>query len=76
MLAELNALITANNYAFREKTMSTPLEVLVESADGKHYSGYDQFFNKVVIESNEDISGDWITLEHYEVHNEYNMAKF
>ena len=50
-MAELNALITANNYAFREKTMSTPLEVLVESADGKHYSGYDQFFKKVVIKA-------------------------
>ena len=75
-MAELNALITANNYAFREKMVSTPLDVLVESGDGKQYSGYDQFFNKVIIESNEDISGDWITLEHYEVHDEYNMAKF
>ena len=75
-MAELNALITANNYAFREKTASTPLEVLIESGDGKQYSGYDQFFNKVIIESNEDITGDWITLEHYEVHDEYNMAQF
>lgn len=75
-MAELNALITANNHTFREKMVSIPLEVLVESGDGKHYSGYDQFFNKMIIESNEDISGDWITLEHYEVHDEYNMAKF
>jgi threonylcarbamoyladenosine tRNA methylthiotransferase MtaB len=49
---------------------------LVESGEGKHYTGYDQFYNKIVIQSNEDISGDWITLEHYEVHDEYNMAKF
>jgi len=75
-MAELNALITANNHAFREKMVSIPLDVLVESGDGKQYSGYDQFYNKVIIESNEDISGDWITLEHYEVHDEYNMAKF
>lgn len=75
-MSELNTLITANNYLFRKKMVSTPLDVLVESGDGKQYSGYDQFFNKVIIESNEDISGDWITLEHYEVHDEYNMAKF
>lgn len=75
-MAELNAVISANNHAFREKMAATPLEVLVESGDGKQYSGYDQFFNKVLIESNEDISGDWITLEHYEVHDEYNMAQF
>jgi len=75
-MAELNALITANNHAFREKMVSIPLDVLVESGDGKQYSGYDQFFNKVIIESNEDISGDWITLEHYEVYDEYNMAQF
>lgn len=75
-MSELNLLITSNNLAFREKMASTPLEVLVESGDGKHYNGYDQFFNKVMIESDEDISGDWITLEHYEVHDEHNMAKF
>jgi len=75
-MVELNALISANNRTFREKKGSIPLEILVESGEGKQYSGYDQFFNKVIIESNEDISGDWITLEHYEVHDEYNMAKF
>ncbi|MFZ2890254.1 tRNA (N(6)-L-threonylcarbamoyladenosine(37)-C(2))-methylthiotransferase MtaB [Sulfuricurvum sp.] len=75
-MAELNALINANNHVFREKMASIPLEVLVESNDSKYFSGYDQFFNKVIIESNEDITGDWITLEHYEVHDEYNMANF
>jgi len=75
-MMELNALIKSNNRQFREKMKPIALEVLIESADGKHYSGYDQFFNTIMIESDEDISGDWITLEEYEVHDEYNMAKF
>jgi tRNA A37 methylthiotransferase MiaB len=75
-MSELNALIESNNRAFRQKMASTPLEVLVESAEETGYMGYDQFYNKVIIQSSEDISGDWITLENYEVHDEYNMAKF
>lgn len=75
-MAELNSLIETNNRYFREEMKNIALEVLVESEDGKHYSGYDQFYNKVMIESDEDISGDWITLKDYEVTDEYNMAKF
>lgn len=75
-MTELNALIESNNYTFRMAMKASPLEVLIESGEGNHYIGYDQFYNKVVIESNEDISGDWITLEDYEVDNEHNMAKF
>jgi MiaB-like tRNA modifying enzyme len=72
---ELNTLISQNNRSFRER-MDGALNVLVESGENGKYTGYDQYFNKAVIESDEDISGDWITLEHYEVHDEYNMAKF
>lgn len=75
-MAELNALIEANNYAFRQKIKDFPLEVLVESGEQNRYIGYDQFYNTVVIESDEDISGDWITLEKYEVKHEHNVAKF
>lgn len=74
-MAELTALIDANNRAFR-KGVRSPLDVLVESGDNGVYTGYDQYFNKVMIESSEDLSGDWITLERYEVHDDYNLAKF
>lgn len=73
-MKELTARIEANNLAFRQQ-VSVPLEVLVESESNGIYSGYDQFYNKVDIESDEDLSGNWVTLEHYEVHNEHNMAK-
>jgi hypothetical protein len=55
---------------------SIPLDVLVESSDAGRNIGYDQFYNKVMIESSEDLNGDWIKLDTYEVHDEYNMAKF
>ncbi|KFN39501.1 MAG: radical SAM protein, partial [Sulfuricurvum sp. MLSB] len=73
-MSELSALIEANNRAFRAQ-VNSPLEVLVESGENGRYSGYDQYFNKVVIESAEDLCGDWITLEHYEVDDDYNLAK-
>lgn len=75
-MSELNSIIASNNCRFREKMKNVPLEILVESVDGDQYTGYDQFFNKILIQSNEDITGDWITLENYEVYDEYNLAKF
>lgn len=74
-MAELTALVDANNLAFR-RNVTDPLDVLVESENDGIYSGYDQFYNKVVIESDEDLSGNWVTLDQYEVQNECNMAKF
>jgi MiaB-like tRNA modifying enzyme len=73
-MKELTASIEANNLAFRNQ-LKVPLEVLIESESDGIYSGYDQFYNKIEIESDEDLSGNWVTLEHYEVHNEHNMAK-
>ncbi|MBD3798449.1 tRNA (N(6)-L-threonylcarbamoyladenosine(37)-C(2))-methylthiotransferase MtaB [Sulfuricurvum sp.] len=75
-MAELNERIHTNNLLFRMSMGKVPLEVLVESYDGQCYVGYDQFFNKVLIESQEDLIGSWITLEDYEVDDEHNVAKF
>ncbi|MDD2369827.1 MAG: tRNA (N(6)-L-threonylcarbamoyladenosine(37)-C(2))-methylthiotransferase MtaB, partial [Sulfuricurvum sp.] len=66
----------SNNRSFRNTMSSTPLDVLVETSESGKNVGYDQFFNKVIIESSEDLSGDWIKLDTYEVLDEYNMAKF
>jgi len=73
-MAQLNGLIDANNLSFR-RSVTTPLEVLVESESDGKYIGYDQFYNKIVIESDEDLSGNWVTLDQYEVQNECNVAK-
>ena len=73
-LHEIEALIAEKNHAFR-KAVSTPLEVLIESQKDGLYHGLDQYFNKIVIESSEDLVGNWIMVEEYHVGKEYNYAK-
>ncbi len=72
-MAELQSLVDANNEAFRRKQGA--LEVLVESEKEGLYQGFDQFFNKVLIRSEEDLRGDWVSVTHYEIHEEYNYVE-
>lgn len=72
---ELIQIIHQNNIDFR-KNNDKLLEVLVESGKNGIYTGLDQFFNKIEIESNEDITGDWININEYEVLEEHNATKF
>lgn len=74
-MRELTALIDANNRAFR-RNVKVPLDVLIESENNGVYSGLDQFFNKILIRSDEDLSGNWIQIEKYEVEDEHNVAQF
>ncbi|MGZ5209063.1 MAG: radical SAM protein, partial [Sulfuricurvum sp.] len=74
-MGELNAHIESNNQTFRHN-VKVPLEVLIESGNNGVYSGLDQFFNKIIVKSDEDLSGNWITLEKYEVKDEHNVAQF
>ncbi len=74
-LIELNKLISLNNLEFRHK-VNVPLEVLIESGNDSIYTGLDQFFNKIYVKSNEDLSGNWINIDKYEVENEHNTAQF
>ncbi|MBE0498456.1 MAG: tRNA (N(6)-L-threonylcarbamoyladenosine(37)-C(2))-methylthiotransferase MtaB [Campylobacterales bacterium] len=73
-MLELNALITANNLDFRQKHR-VPLEVLIESEKGNIYAGLDQFFNRIEVECEHDLSGNWITIEEYEINEEANYAR-
>ena len=74
-LAQLTALVAANNRVFREQH-HTALDVLVESGtEAGLYQGYDQFYNKIVIESDLDLEGDWIRIESATVQAEHNYAR-
>ncbi|WP_345993937.1 tRNA (N(6)-L-threonylcarbamoyladenosine(37)-C(2))-methylthiotransferase MtaB [Sulfurimonas sp. HSL-1716] len=74
-LHELTALIDAKNLKFR-KTHMNELDVLIESQKNEDtYYGLDQYFNKVIIKSDEDLSGNWITCRDYIVKDEYNYAQ-
>lgn len=73
-LKQLDKIIEDKNRDFREK--QTFLDILVEqNKDGK-YIGYDQFYNKIEINSKKDIVGDWIRIENYDICDKINKAIF
>lgn len=71
---ELTAIIKAKNFAFRREHTQN-LEVLLESGKDGVYQGFDQYFNKVSVTSDEDLSSNWVFLNNVEVTNEGNKAK-
>jgi len=72
-LHEIETLVKQKNLAFRESARG-PLEVLVESYKDGVYHGLDQYFNKIIIDSKEDLIGNWLSVESYEVRGETNYA--
>ncbi|MDM5263433.1 tRNA (N(6)-L-threonylcarbamoyladenosine(37)-C(2))-methylthiotransferase MtaB [Sulfurovum sp. XTW-4] len=71
---ELTAIIKAKNFAFRREHTQN-LEVLLESGQDGVYQGFDQYFNKVSVTSDEDLTSNWVLLNDVEVSNEGNKAK-
>ena len=64
-----------NNCKFRAK--KPRLSVLCERLgnDG-YYSGFDQFYNKIKIKSQQDLSKKWVEISEYEVFYSNNLAKY
>ena len=75
-LKSIETLVESKNITFRQKNNAIPLTVLVEEHKDDHFIGYDQFFNKVIIQSNRDILKEWVTIENYEIQQEANYAHF
>ena len=71
---ELTAIIKAKNFAFRREHTQN-LEVLLEGGKDGVYQGFDQYFNRVSVTSDEDLSANWVFLNNVEVTNEGNKAK-
>jgi len=71
---ELTEIIKAKNFAFR-RDHTDNLEVLLENAKDDIYHGFDQYFNKVEIKSEEDLSSNWVLLNNVEVNSDGNKAK-
>jgi len=70
---ELTAIIKEKNLNFR-KAYNSNLEVLIENGTNGVYHGYDQYFNKIEVSSNEDLTSNWINIEKANVKNDKNMA--
>jgi MiaB-like tRNA modifying enzyme len=73
-LHELEKLIYEKNFDFRKAEISE-LEVLVESEKDGLFHGLDQYFNKVIIESKEELVGNWVNISEYQVKGDYNYAQ-
>jgi MiaB-like tRNA modifying enzyme len=73
-LHELESLIHEKNLAFR-KSFGGELDILIESEKDGLFHGLDQHFNKIVVESKEDLLGNWINVKKYEVGGEYNYVQ-
>ena len=58
-----------------EKNVTAPLDVLIETKKDGLYHGLDQYFNKIVIQSDEDLVGNWINIDSYEVREGENFAR-
>jgi MiaB-like tRNA modifying enzyme len=71
--SELVSIINDKNRLFRD-SLSRPLEVLVESCRDNIYKGLDQYFNKIEIKSDEDIKGNWLYIEEFDIKDNYNSA--
>ncbi|MFT7824390.1 MAG: tRNA (N(6)-L-threonylcarbamoyladenosine(37)-C(2))-methylthiotransferase MtaB [Sulfurimonas sp.] len=72
---ELTEIIKAKNYLFRREHQSN-LEVLLESGKEGIYRGFDQYFNRVMVKSEEDLSSNWVLLNDVEVTDDGNTAQF
>jgi len=73
-LHELQSIIKNKNYKFRNN-VAKELDILIESEKNGFYHGYDQYFNKILINSDEDLLGNWINVSKYEVKEDNNYAR-
>ncbi|QOR60987.1 tRNA (N(6)-L-threonylcarbamoyladenosine(37)-C(2))-methylthiotransferase MtaB [Sulfurovum sp. ST-21] len=71
---ELTELVKAKNYAFR-RAHTDNLEVLLENGKEGIFYGFDQYFNKVEVRSEEDLGSNWVLLNRVEVQPDGNSAK-
>ena len=70
----LQGITLQNNENFRKKHNGA-LKILVEQKNGEFYEGFDQFYNKAKISSQNDITKEWVEVSEYEVKPDANYAK-
>ena len=70
----LQGIALQNNENFRKKH-NVALKILVEQKNGDFYEGFDQFYNKAKISSQNDITKEWLEVSEYEIKPDANYAK-
>ena len=71
---ELSEIVKRKNFLFRQSHRSN-LEVLIEKGQSENFYGLDQYFNRVAVRSEEDLSSNWILLNKVEVKPDGNQAE-
>lgn len=72
---EITELVKEKNYRFRLANQSN-LEVLLENGSDDTYRGFDQYFNRIEVNSLENLSSNWLSINNVEVTRDGNVAKF
>lgn len=75
-LKELQNIVALNNLNFRKNNKNVILDILVEHKNGKFWSGFDQFYNKILIKSDQFLEHQWIKVDRYEIKDSANFAQF
>jgi MiaB-like tRNA modifying enzyme len=71
---EIETIVNQNSFNFRKNIK--PLNILVEEYKDGFYYGFDQYFNKIKIDSEDDILSNWITVDSYKaLEDGVNFAK-
>lgn len=71
---QIEQIVAQNNYNFRLKCHD--LQILVEGYKDNIYHGFDQFFNKIEIQSETDLVGDWVGISNFDAMEDGNFARF
>lgn len=73
-LKEIITIVENKNYNFR-KNINIPLKVLVEKKKNGFHGGFDQFYNKIIIDCDKNIEKEWIEIVNFEPMKDANYAK-
>jgi len=71
---ELTKIIKKKNHAFRKKH-TKDLEVLLENGHDGVYRGFDQYFNRIEVNSQSDLSSNWVTINKLNVTADGNSTR-
>jgi MiaB-like tRNA modifying enzyme len=75
-LHQLKEIVKQKNISFRKNIQkeNIPLRILVENKKDDICYGIDQYFNKIQINTNKDLSHTWIDIKEYEIKDNFNFV--
>ncbi|CAA6815483.1 MAG: tRNA-t(6)A37 methylthiotransferase [uncultured Campylobacterales bacterium] len=72
-LAQITDLVNEKNHEFRKQNNQN-LDIFIEEKKNEKFHGYDQYFNKIILTSKDDLLHKWVSLDSSEVKPECNYG--